>query len=395
MEIDNSLTILEDFIVNNTELEALEDLIAEFNIFEAIGVVRQELRHSDFLAFLLNPSEKHGLGDKLLKRFLMNVLSDAKEAPLSPIRIDIMSLSNVIVERESQNIDILIHDIEIGFVCLIENKIYSGEHSNQLERYLEIVNRRFPESNIIPIFLSPEGIPPEDEESPYIPVSYGLVAKIIEQVREAQVSVLGSDVNTVIKHYTEMLRRHIVEDSKVKELCQDIYRRHKAAIDLIVEHIPDVRQDIADYLQQKIEETPNLLLDRRAKSYIDFAPSEWENLGWQLQGEGWTYSNRVLLFEFTNAQNRLSLGLVIGPSNEIIRRTIFDFAQYNTMFKTQKKIGKQWATIYRANFINSKEYKDASFDDLKEIIDKRWDKFFTTDLPEIIDLISNLEFPES
>ena len=115
--------LLEEFIVNNEKLEYLEDSIAEFNIFEVIGAVRQELRHSDFLAFLLNPSEKHGLGDKFLKRFLMNVLLYADNAPLSAIRIDIMDLSNVIVERESQNIDILIHDEQVEFVCLIENKI--------------------------------------------------------------------------------------------------------------------------------------------------------------------------------------------------------------------------------------------------------------------------------
>jgi hypothetical protein len=50
---DEDRTALEKFVTNNQELERLEALLAEFNIFEAIGVVRQELRHSDFLAFLL------------------------------------------------------------------------------------------------------------------------------------------------------------------------------------------------------------------------------------------------------------------------------------------------------------------------------------------------------
>ncbi len=39
---------LTTFVVENPELERLEQLLAQFNIFDAIGVARQELRHSDF-----------------------------------------------------------------------------------------------------------------------------------------------------------------------------------------------------------------------------------------------------------------------------------------------------------------------------------------------------------
>jgi hypothetical protein len=44
--------LLENFVVGNRDLERLERLLNEFSIFEALGAVRQELRHSDFLAFL-------------------------------------------------------------------------------------------------------------------------------------------------------------------------------------------------------------------------------------------------------------------------------------------------------------------------------------------------------
>ena len=59
--------LLEKFIIENVELENLESLLAQFNIFESIGAVKQELRHSDFLSFLLDPSQNHGLGDLFLK----------------------------------------------------------------------------------------------------------------------------------------------------------------------------------------------------------------------------------------------------------------------------------------------------------------------------------------
>src|SRR5688572_14064226 len=66
--------LLEAFVVENADLETLEGLIAQFNIFEAVGAVRQELRHSDFLAFLLDPRQNHRLGDAFVRRLLQKFL---------------------------------------------------------------------------------------------------------------------------------------------------------------------------------------------------------------------------------------------------------------------------------------------------------------------------------
>jgi hypothetical protein len=62
-EADPDLKALESFLIANRDLERLEALLDRFNILEALGVVRQELRHSDFLAFLMDPKGNHGLGD--------------------------------------------------------------------------------------------------------------------------------------------------------------------------------------------------------------------------------------------------------------------------------------------------------------------------------------------
>lgn len=64
---------LEGFVVENADLEALEGLSEQFNIFEAVGVLRQELRHSDFLAFLLDPRQNHRLGDAFVQRLLQKI----------------------------------------------------------------------------------------------------------------------------------------------------------------------------------------------------------------------------------------------------------------------------------------------------------------------------------
>ena len=61
---------LETLVVDDPDLARLESLISESNIFQALGVVRAEVRHSQLLAFLLDPTESHRLGDAFLRRFL-------------------------------------------------------------------------------------------------------------------------------------------------------------------------------------------------------------------------------------------------------------------------------------------------------------------------------------
>jgi hypothetical protein len=95
---------LEALVVDNDDLERLELLIGEFNIFEAIGALRQELRHSSLLAFLLDPCENHSLGDALLRRLLQRALADAPEkAPVAPVDLDVWDMDEVEVRREHAN----------------------------------------------------------------------------------------------------------------------------------------------------------------------------------------------------------------------------------------------------------------------------------------------------
>ena len=87
--------------------------------------------------------------------------------------------------RERHNIDILVLDEANGYVCPIENKIESGEHSNQLSRYLRIVKRTYPELSPLPVFLTPGGGRParRTDAEQYAPLSYGTIAELINRLR--------------------------------------------------------------------------------------------------------------------------------------------------------------------------------------------------------------------
>jgi len=122
-----ALAALERFVIDNDDLLALEERIGRFNIFDALGIVRTEIRHSNFLAWLLDPNESHGQGALFLKAILMDLLrqSPPELRPFSPIQLDGAELRGVRVRREYRNIDILIDCQEPPFVIAIENSLLS------------------------------------------------------------------------------------------------------------------------------------------------------------------------------------------------------------------------------------------------------------------------------
>ena len=61
---------LEKFILNNPELDKLESMLSDFNLFETLNLVNTEIRHSNVLSWLLNPNENHGLGTYFLNIFI-------------------------------------------------------------------------------------------------------------------------------------------------------------------------------------------------------------------------------------------------------------------------------------------------------------------------------------
>src|SRR5205823_3361282 len=120
------------------------------------------------------------------------------------------------------------------FVVVIENKIGTGEHSDQLARYFEYATRQFADWRILPIFLTPEGSPATHEN--YVAVAYSLVEQVVRETVASYESTIGADVKIALQHYSQLLQRHVMSESDIAELCRKIYKKHQRALDLIFEH---------------------------------------------------------------------------------------------------------------------------------------------------------------
>lgn len=381
---------LEELLIGDPDFEKLETAIAEFNIFEALGAVRPELRHSDFLAFLLNPEESHGLGDAFLTRMLQRAVQGAPPSalPVSPVQLDLWDLGGATVLREWQNIDLLIADPEHEFVVVVENKIGSTEHSRQLERYFATVERHYPGWSILALYLTPEGDPPTGDTR-YVACSYDVVHATCEEMLERRGSIMGADVQVLLRHYSQMLRRHILSDTPIAELCREIYRKHRRALDLIFEHRPD-RQDVLRHflLELVAEQEPALVLDHSTKAYIRFAAAEWDDPRLQ-QGRGWTESGRMLLYELENYDDYVRVKLVIGPGPDDIREVLYRMAEREKVFSLRGKLTGKWKTIYSKTLVPRRTGAELDLDDFRAKLKEEWERFLAYDFVAINQTITS------
>jgi hypothetical protein len=375
---------LEALVVDNKDLERLEDLLNPFNVFEALGAVSQEVRHSNFLAFLLNPSQNHGLGEHFARRFLQRVLqAPGASTAIRPVELDLIDLSRLEVRREWQAIDVLLIDPTNEFVVIIENKVYSSEHSDQLARYWSTAHEYFPGYRRVGIFLSPDGLVPTHPD--YIPFGYDELCSLVESIIEARGNTLSQDLRMMMLHYSQMLRRHFMETSEVAELARRIYQKHQKALDLILEYRPDRQAEIRDILIKLISENPQLILDHSSKAWILFGLSRWDDVSPLRGGAGWTKSGRMLLFEIQNDPTRVSMRLTVGPGPDQTRASLFQIALMNKPpFKTsQGTLAKSWNMIYQRTFLTGAKLLEEDMENLSAHLRREWHQFVEQALPEI------------
>lgn len=118
-----------------------------YNVFDVLWIQTQEKYHSRYIADLLNPKGRHGLGDVPVKKFVEG-LKDKSYLP-SDFSFDFDSLlvgteyfiGNIDKDyTKGGYIDVILYDNK-GNVIAIENKIYHSDEPRQLLRYGKFLNQ--------------------------------------------------------------------------------------------------------------------------------------------------------------------------------------------------------------------------------------------------------------
>ena len=214
--------------MNNDKFELLKARTNKFNPFKVLKVQDHEIRHSNILGWVFNPTENHNFDDRILKRFLLKaLLRPENENVLKDMEIIYQlqqkSLMDVEVYREKESIDLLMVSGQQRIVIFIENKVYSGEHSNQLDRYYNYVRTNYPDYYILPIFLTLEGTEPSDKR--YFAASYSDILETIEFIMANYKERTSLEVISFLEYYRSILKEKYVMDDELKKLCREIYQQ--------------------------------------------------------------------------------------------------------------------------------------------------------------------------
>jgi hypothetical protein len=138
---ESDFEALEALQEDASELERIQNLLDQFNMSETIGFIGQEVMHSRFLAFLLDPKQNHGLGDVLLRKMLEKASAISNAASVLKVFEDIgsrnMEQTSVQTEvyTDDGRIDILLLNEIEKWAMIIENKVWTIEHSDHLNRH--------------------------------------------------------------------------------------------------------------------------------------------------------------------------------------------------------------------------------------------------------------------
>lgn len=368
-ETENDFNALNEFVVNCPDFQRFEQMIGGFNLFEVLQFAEAELRHSNMLAWLFQPSESHGLDAIFLKHWLMRVLheSDSEQQSITVVEVDTSNIISVEVRREWKHIDLLliitISSGERWIVC-IENKINSTQHTNQLKRYHEIVDKEFSDiRRKIYIFLRRNEELPEDDA--YIVAGYKQVHSSLKNCLEIRKHSIGSEPAVLINNYLRLLEERFMDESEIAKTAQQIYLQHKRALDLIFAHRPNSVENIAlriGALLREHSEELGIFLEPSSRTIIRFCPKEWDIPNNRQGGRGWSGSTRTVLIEISFGGN-IVLAATSGYAPEKWTKELWerasDFPFNRPRYKEKKRF---WCRFHQEKIRSPKLVDDESFD---------------------------------
>lgn len=111
----------------------------------------------------------------------------------------------------------------------------------------------------------------------------------------------------------------------------------------------------------------------------------------QRSAHNWTSSKRVLLFEFLNSSNSLSLVLALRPGDiESAHRSLYEMSQKNLHIFNKTKFKEECLLIYRKNILEAIDYEVTDSDKLKQKLQAAWENLISRDLPVIRELTTQV-----
>ncbi len=384
-EIIDQQKLLDAFLVDNRELEELNARLANFNLFNVLKIAQAEIRHSNVLAWLLTPGATHGLSDIFFKRFMSRLLmeNDSLDVSLTPSAVELQSFTDVEVLREWHSIDIFVKSRSANWCLLIENKVKSGESLGQLTMYKEVVAQEYPGIEIVPVYLTLEGEDPSEEGqgAGYISMSHALVLEILDKVTEQYSSRMPDDARVFVEHYRSILRRLTMQDQELAELCKAIYRKHREAIDLIVQY--GASSKLLETIQTVVDDSIEVAYSHIGRQRVWFVPKEMATCQKPVLG-GWKFLPKqfpiVWWYHYGAKRGRIQLTMEVGPLDDsALRNRLLEalqqggFSFWEGAFEEGRKYTRILSETKKLK-VNEEGEPEDDEEYIKQVVDGLWKK---------------------
>ncbi len=420
--------LLKEFVLEDECFSELSERANELNLFEVLKVEKAEIRHSNFIAWLLDPSEKHGLGASFLRELIKAVIKskyndypedysyEGEEIDKNIVDWVLTDFDTVDVKREykagKRLVDIVVRASANGkkYIFAIENKVDSAESRDQTKDYYKKLSEEKADFNAF-VFLTPSGEAPND--SHWYILSYEDVICALDIARKNH--TLSEKANLILDDYVKSVKKHIIGDEEIIRLCDEIYSGHKDAVDYTLKHYKDdglaaaiwnqhrasfellndnietnqskVGRHIRECLKQA-EKEGKIILDERLvnqKVYIYFFTDKMRKLFGELDDKSSPWkTNQKYCYQFCNRPDTVTFNLELGGDNlladkDFARKAILIADKYNARKKTNYKykrcdiLGKSQSKLKSKKLLKDKtdeEIKAEVYKYVQNILDK-------------------------
>lgn len=239
---------------NDTISQKLDTYYNAKSYSEILGVSRKEISHSNFISWILNGEESHGLGYYPFIKFLeiLVIASHDYQSHKNKTMFDsiisgdiLINKMNITTEANISNIgkiDIYIEaDVDYSsekhkLRCVIENKVNSKEHKDQTKKYYDYFQSYTNDSfKNLYVFLTPlstiklnELLEPECSCKEYIQINYQhLVDYLFEPILIKDISPKTKNIILEYQQSLSQPTQNIKEDEYTKGLIMAIGKEER------------------------------------------------------------------------------------------------------------------------------------------------------------------------
>jgi hypothetical protein len=200
----------------------------------------KEVNVSRFIAWLLDPSEGHGLGDQTIRSLLVRAWYESKDAEIPLPTRRFLAPSSVLTEGfsaslvttevalDGRSLDVLVIDDAGRNYIAIENKFGAQQSSAQLSHYRKHLEKLFPDFTGVHIFLDSRIASPDDPA--WISIGYDWLSEFLMEAEQRA---------SIAPHVREALAqfRSVIEDEPKDAMIKSAYGR--LVTDVACKH-PDI-----------------------------------------------------------------------------------------------------------------------------------------------------------